>query len=130
MNCRQCGTPFEVKPGRGRPRAYCSARCRDEAYRDRLARSVTWDERSAPVPAERVAAETLPALEALIADSEAAPPQERLARAVIETRVLAHNFRRLEPDLEPGLAWRAGEMAETIDEAVDQIFPGIAEEQK
>ena len=64
-------------------------------------------------------------MDAMLEELEKAPPSERLAKAVIESKVLAHNFRRLEPELEPGLAWRAGEMAETIDEAVTEIFPGI-----
>lgn len=124
-NCRQCGAEIQVAGGRGRPRAYCSHRCRDEAYKDRLARSVWEDERPAPVDASQLLVETLPAMDSMLEQLEKAPPAERLAKAVIESKVLAHNFRRLEPELEPGLAWRAGEMAETIDEAITEIFPGI-----
>lgn len=130
-NCRQCGAAFEVHSGRGRPRAYCSPRCRDDAYRDRLASEIRWDEetRRQPISSADLVRETIPAIDALLDSTDGAPPPERLARAVIETRVLAHNFRRLEPDLEPSLAWRAGEIAERIDVAVDDLFPTIKEQE-
>ncbi len=35
MHCRECGTPL-TKTGAGRPRLYCSASCRQRAYRHRL----------------------------------------------------------------------------------------------
>ena len=126
IGCRQCGAKLPPPvTKRGRPRAYCSARCRDEAYRERLGSEIRWDEKEfrTPIAPEVLIAETLPAVDALLEGVNAAPPPERLARAVIETRVLAHNFRRLEPDLEPALAWRAGEMAETLDSAVEDLFP-------
>lgn len=133
IGCRQCGAKLPPPASkRGRPRVYCSDRCKDEAYRDRLSSEIRWDEREvgSPVAPDVLIRETVPAIDALLEAADSAPAPERLARAVIETRVLAHNYRRLEVDLEPALAWRAGEMAETLTEAVEEIFPSVSKEQE
>jgi hypothetical protein len=49
LTCKNCGTPIRQPTGRGRPRLWCSIRCRDRdqyrRYRDsRLARSKAWRE--------------------------------------------------------------------------------------
>jgi hypothetical protein len=37
-DCRNCARPLPVRRGPGRPRRYCSANCRDEAWQKRLKR--------------------------------------------------------------------------------------------
>jgi hypothetical protein len=49
LNCKNCGAPIRQPTGRGRPRLWCSIRCRDRdqyrRYREsRLARSKAWRE--------------------------------------------------------------------------------------
>ena len=34
--CRWCGRPFDVRPGRGRPRLFCSGACRQKDFVSRL----------------------------------------------------------------------------------------------
>jgi hypothetical protein len=104
---------------------YCSARCRTEAYRDRQALAVEAEDTPQPPPAV-VQAQTrevlLEVADAIIADVEAADPADRLARAIVETRVLAKGYSRLAPELPPGLAWRASDMSAVLDRSVDRLF--------
>lgn len=74
-----------------------------------------------PAP-EVIRAELLEIADVLITDAASAPPEERLVRAVIETRVLASQYRRLEPDLPSNLAWRAADAGRRIDAVVDHLF--------
>lgn len=96
-----------------------------EASRDRQAMAVYAEDLPqppAPVVEARVAAELLEVAEAVIVDELSAPPQERLARAIVETRVLSTEYGRLAPELPPGLSWRAADMSDILDRSVDRLF--------
>lgn len=67
-------------------------------------------------------AELLQVADDLLADAAAAPPEEQLTRAVIETTTLAGHYQRLEPLLPRGLAWRAGEASRRLSSAVSELF--------
>lgn len=123
--CANCGDPIPPRATPGRPRRYCSGRCRTEAYRDRLAAEFLAEPITEPQPRPDtlIRAELLEVAAALVEDSEAAPPEDQLTRAVIESRTVASQFRRLEPRLPKGLAWRAGEAGRRIDETLDDLFP-------
>lgn len=126
FQCTVCGDPIAPRPTPGRPRLYCSGRCRTEAYRDRQARSIqpaSTIPRPPQAPAPVIRAEILQATDALFEAEAAAPPAERLARLIIEARVLAHQASLLEPELAPQLAWRVLMLAERITFALDELFP-------
>jgi len=48
---------------------------------------------------------------------------ERLAKAVIEARVIARIFLQLETEVDPKLAWRAGRVGSALEESLDTHFP-------
>jgi len=53
--CRWCGRPFAPKPGRGRPRQYCRAGCRQQAFLARkLAAAYGLGDDDVIVPREKV----------------------------------------------------------------------------
>lgn len=74
---------------------------------------------SSPTP---LSVDDLAALDVLVEGSERAEPEERLARAVIETRNLSHGFRQIAGEVRPALGWRAAGMATALDEAVQKHF--------
>lgn len=122
--CPVCGDAITPRATPGRPRRYCSGRCRTEAYRTRQALELELGEplEDQPNVDTVVRAELLDVADALIDDSRSAPPEEQLVRAVIETRNLAHSYRRLAPRLPTGLAWRADQAGARIDAVVDDLF--------
>lgn len=121
--CVVCGERIQGA-SKGRPRRYCSGRCRTEAWRDRTASTFFEEGMPTPAPAAEpiVRAELLEVADLLITGAASAPPEEQLTRAVIETKTLATQYRRLEPHLPKGLAWRAGEASKRLDEAVEDLF--------
>jgi hypothetical protein len=122
--CVQCGGPLPPPGKRGPARRYCSGACRTAASRDRIEGS--WDWTQPAQPAAVVEAQTrevlLEVAESIIKEVAAAPAEERLARAIVETRVLSSGYGRLAPDLPPALAWRAAEMSTTLGESVERLF--------
>lgn len=122
--CPVCGDEITPRATPGRPRLYCSGRCRTEAYRDRRATTLELGQpfEDQPNVDTRVRAELLIVADALIDETRAAPPDEQLLRAVIETRNLAHFYRRLAPRLAAGLAWRADQAGARIATVVDELF--------
>ena len=123
--CAQCGRALPPRARTGRPRRYCSGACRTEASRDRQALEVYVEDVEQP-PAKLVAAqvreELLEVAEAVLVSELSAPPEDRLARAIVETRVLSTEYGRLAPELPPGLAWRAEDMSTSLDRSVDRLF--------
>ncbi len=122
--CKFCGVDLPTPARTGRPRAYCSSACRTAASRERVEGS--WDWTQPAQPAAVVEAQTrevlLEVAESIIEEVAAAPAEERLARAIVETRVLSSGYGRLAPDLPPALAWRAAEMSTTLGESVERLF--------
>lgn len=76
---------------------------------------------SSPEPVVR--AELLEVADAILTGERSAPPEDQLARAVIEGRTLARSLRRLEALLPKGLSWRAGEAGTRLDAMLDELFP-------
>lgn len=126
--CRTCGTPLPVPARAGRPRLYCSARCRYGARHDR-------DRRREREP--RAAVELPPAPEpdraaiaaelALLVAPAAAPaaPEDQLARALLELRAVGSALERLRHELPPRLAGPAGKLAGTVARGIARSFPEI-----
>ncbi len=50
-------------------------------------------------------------------------PLERLAKKVIEARVIARIFLQLEAESDPKLAWRASRVGSALEEILDTHFP-------
>ena len=112
--CAACNAPI-VQPATGRPRLYCSARCRKAATR---ARARTW------WPSEAPAAGTVPVEEAvLVAQAAAAPTDDQVAAAVLECVALVGSLRRLGHEARPRLAWRCEKLAEILDAGLRDLFP-------
>lgn len=115
----------------GRPRRYCSARCRDEAYRDRQAADLwePWDGNVSDTDLARAREEMQPQVDQLLEGAKAAPPEERLARAIVETQYLAQTYHQLGSEVPPALQWRSLRMSETITAALRRFFGGIDDQQ-
>jgi hypothetical protein len=122
--CARCGErlPPPSSAG-GRPRRYCSDRCRHAAKKARWAVEPL-EELETVVPADPHALrrESLEAVAGLLEGAPAAPPEEQLARALIEQRALEWRFRRLEPDLPPQLAARSSGFAGHVRDGLDHYF--------
>ena len=95
-----------------------------EASRDRQALAVYEPETLQPVAvvAAQAREELLQVAESIIVEDAQAPATDRLARAIVETRVLSTGYARLAPELPPGLAWRAADMSSTLDSEVSRLF--------
>lgn len=117
--CEFCGDSLPQAASTGRPRRFCSGRCREGARREREMHQV-WEPLDRPVAVATVA-DDLAALDALV-DEVNASPDDRLARAVLETRNLSHGFRSVAREVRPQLAVRAQKMATALDAAVDENF--------
>jgi len=110
--CAACSRPLTPAPT-GRPRLYCSPRCRKAASR---ARARSW------WPADPLAGPPLDA-PALVAPD--APPDEQVAAAVLETLALAGALHRLGREARPRLAWRCETLAAALDAALADTFAGV-----
>lgn len=125
--CQVCGESIPARPTPGRPRRYCSGRCRTEAYRIRQSEAFNTDlDTPQPRTDAYLRAELLEVADVLLTGDSKATPEEQLARAVIESRTLAATFQRLSTQLPPGLAWRASSMATQISSTLKKLFGGTA----
>jgi endogenous inhibitor of DNA gyrase (YacG/DUF329 family) len=108
--CMECGAAVP-QPTTGRPRLYCSKRCRQAAFR--RSRSI-----AKLVPVDHMetigtAHGTLPA---------PAHPDDQLARAIFEARGIGAAFLRLGREARSQLAWRCERVGEAITEALHAYF--------
>lgn len=116
------------KSGRGRPRRYCTDGCREEAKaRRRLERSTGWTAAAvemAEIPADPLThrRQTLESIADLLDGAPAAPPEDRLAQALIEARTLSYALRRLAVEVAPPLRARALGLATAITDALRRHF--------
>ena len=103
----ECGTAV-TQPTTGRPRMYCSIRCKQAAWRrsQSLARLV-------PVDRSKTIAATLPA---------SAHPDDQVARAIFEARGIGAAFLRLGREARPQLAWRCEKVGDAITAALHAYF--------
>lgn len=119
--CPICGVALPPAKRTGRPRAYCSATCRQAAWRERT-QLTAWVEVVDPVDEAALREVTAQAVEAELEARLSAPAVDQLARAVTESRVLARQYQRLARSLPDGLAWRSDGMAQTLAEGLGRFF--------
>lgn len=117
--CAWCGVPLAPPAGRGRPRRYCSSRCRAAAYRSR---SRAWSFLSEEAPPLAFAADA-----ELLGLGQGVPrPEEATAESVSETVLTAifvcAELRRHSVAAAPPLAARCGAVAEALDAALAHEF--------
>jgi len=117
--CAWCGRPLAAPVGRGRPRRYCSSRCRSAAYRSRF-RAWSFLKTEAPPLAFAADAE-------LLGLGQGVPrPEESTAASVSETLLTAlfgcAELRRHSIAAVPPLAARCGAVAEALDVALSHEF--------
>jgi len=101
-----------TQPKAGRRRRFCSAACKQAAYRSRH-NEIVWE------PLDNAASEHVP---------EPTPtpnPDEAVAVAVLEARTLAGTFRNLGRRARPPLAWRCEKTGAAIHAALDSYFEGV-----
>lgn len=133
--CSTCQEPLPPSAKTGRPRRYCSKRCRDEAFRERAALRIVDAQifepaEGAPPVSEAVLRQiTIDAIAEALDNKPPAPPEDQLIAAVIETKVLARNYKRLSREVRPDLSWRAERMHDTMTDAVGRLFEGVADDQ-
>jgi len=83
-------------------------------------------ETAAPAPPpEQRRRETVEALIGLVEDSRPSDPESQLARALLEQRTMAWQFRRLGREVGRDLGWRAESVADEIERALDRFFPDV-----
>jgi endogenous inhibitor of DNA gyrase (YacG/DUF329 family) len=114
--CLECGSPVRQTAG-GRPRLYCSNRCRQAAHRRRHAGADL-------IPAEHLEplgqehGGTLP---------RPAPTEDQVACAILEARAIAGAFLRLGREACPQLRWRCEGVGKALSEALARYFRELEE---
>jgi hypothetical protein len=119
-----CGAPI-ARAATGRPRRYCSGRCRQAAARERAGFAVVTDVPVSGDPVDDAALRSL-TIEAVAAELDAAQPSDpvgQLARAVSETEGLAVAYGHLARKTPRGLGWRASGMADHLRSGLERYFP-------
>lgn len=108
--CLECGAPVQQSAA-GRPRLYCSNRCRQAGHRRRC----SLDELSPAAPLEPIGHErgTLP---------PPAPTEDQVACAILEARLVAGAFLRLGREACPQLRWRCEGVGKAVAEALGCYF--------
>lgn len=122
--CAYCREPLPPAAKTGRKRRYCSSACRDAAYRDRQAASEVWETvgPADPVDEDALRAMTVEAVVAEMQGIAPASPEERLIRAVLETRVLGSQYLQLSQQVRSELAWRSQQMGEAVLDDLARYF--------
>ncbi len=111
-NCAWCSAELPARRvQRGRPRVYCSAACRQAARRERL--------RCAPLLPSRDDAP------GLAWQAPTTSPDEEVVRAYCDARALAASFARLGHEARRPLAFRCQRLAEILESALTDYFPGV-----
>lgn len=104
-------TNLVTQPKTGRHRRFCSDVCRKAAFNLRH-NEIVWE------PLDDVVAEHVP---------EPTPtpnPDDAVAGAIVEARIIAGTFRNLGRRARPQLAWRCTKTAEAIHAALEDYFEG------
>ena len=107
--CAHCSAELRQR-ATGRPRRYCSDRCRTAARRWREGQGSGWDLSIAGVTLTPEAADLAP-LEIL---GLSADPDQAVPQAVMNARALAAAFGIVSSVARPQFAWRCEEMADHI----------------
>lgn len=120
--CEICGHPFS-RARTGRPRRYCSDRCRKQALRERQQFTLSGPLLAGRVDADALRVDTAAAVAAALEDARPTDPVDRLTTAVGETETLAVEYARLAKVTPKNLAVRADQMAMHLREGLDRLFP-------
>ncbi len=117
--CEFCGAPI-ARAATGRPRRYCSGRCRTAANRERSTFAPAGLD---PVDADAVRALTVEAVDAVLAGAAPSDPIGQLAQAVSETEALAVEYGRLARSTPANLAERSAAMSDHLRAGLTRLFP-------
>jgi hypothetical protein len=111
--CHHCEAPLPARPpGRaGRPRIFCSERCKRAAYRARRQ-----PRELEPYPIGDLELPPLP---------PAPSPDELMAQALAQARDVAASFALLAQVARRSLAWRCELAAADMMRTLDEHFPGV-----
>lgn len=91
-----------------------------------------WEPYDKPVSEAEIARareEMQPQVDQILQGAASAPPEDRLARAIVETQHLAQTYAELGSQVVPALSWRSTRMSETLTAAVRRLFGGIDDQQ-
>jgi hypothetical protein len=120
--CLSCGAPLQQAP-LGRPRSYCTERCRSRARRARKSPATLRPFLSGELPgAPQPSAEELEASLDELAGLPPGGPEERVAYCIREATVVAADFARVGRRAPPSLALRCEAIAEQIACAVREFL--------
>jgi hypothetical protein len=115
--CAHCNAELRQR-ATGRPRRYCSDRCRSAARRRRAGQGEGWDLSIAGVTLTPEAADVSP-LEIV---GLSADPDEAVLQAVMNARALAAAFGIVSSAARPQFAWRCEAMADHIAAGLKKWF--------
>jgi hypothetical protein len=108
--CAWCGAPLPPANSRlGHPRWYCSAACREKAYRKRKAEKE---------------------LQRVLVEPHVPPTDEQIALTILEAQSAAAAFTRLGLQVRPRLAERCLAVGQAIEQALEANFPGLPTAEK
>ena len=116
--CEFCGAPI-ARAATGRPRRYCSGRCRTAANRERS----TFAPALESLDVDAVRALTVEAVDAVLSGAAPSDPVGQLARAVSETEALAVEYGRLARSTPANLAERSAAMGDHLRAGLTRLFP-------
>lgn len=111
--CLECGAAV-TQPVTGRPRLYCSNRCKQAAFRRSQATADF-------VPVTHL--ETVGTARGSL--PQPAHPDEQVARAILEAHGIAAAFIRLGREACPQLAWRCEGVGTALSDALHRYFKEI-----
>ncbi|MGO8683318.1 MAG: hypothetical protein ACLQUT_01855 [Thermoleophilia bacterium] len=129
--CRYCGQPI-IQTGRGRPRIYCSDRCRLADHRERRAAVEArlsferWEPSEDDIweaGDDDLASQVLKANHDVDPAGPVAADDEQVVVAILEARSIAGAFHRLGSQARPALAGRCAMVAKAMLDALDKWFP-------
>lgn len=115
----------------GRPRRWCSDRCKARARRARSGLAAPWPPLAPPgYPTNPgvVRRRTAEALVALMEGDSGAPPDAQLAQALLEVSWLSFRLAALERQLAAPVAGSVSLLARLLRDAVRRSFPAAAKE--
>lgn len=131
--CEWCAKELDAPAKTGRPRRYCSGRCREAARRDRTA-----VKRIKPFEGFKTKIETppLPSMSqrraavfahvaTLVEGAAPAPIETRLARVIFELAEALKVFEEAADKMPPGIRWRCENSAAALHVLLDEHWQGV-----
>lgn len=120
LRCVECGDPLPVPSSTGRPRRYCSAKCRYAARRRIRGAVIPAAVLVDPLPQDDPRAREL--LRNALAEDEPAAPEDRLAELLLELQAVTAELDRIAPALAPAVRVRVVALRRTIGNALELRF--------